>query len=225
MDIQVRACIINVAKGGWYPKGQKRLLDSLVYHGNVRDVRHWTDFPNDLYDKNNGYNVKPSAFEQVMNEGYTHILWLDSSVWAVQNPELMFDHINEHGYYLWKNGYNCAQECSDVCLDYFKVSRDDAEKMPCVSTSMFGVNLFNPKGKEFIERWLQSARDGIFNGSRLHDNQSADPRFLWHRQDQSPASIIANQMGLHLHEGNELSGVYNPREKHPQSVIFLMRGL
>lgn len=225
MESYIKACIINVGLGSWYPQGQTRLVRSLVHHGFAWDVKTWTSWPNDSFDKNNGYHVKPSAFEQVLKEGYTHVLWLDSSVWAIQNPNKIFDLINEQGYYLWKNGFNCAQECSDRCLQYFNVTRDEAEKMPCVSTSMFGVNVTNPIGKEFIERWMQSARDGIFNGSRQHDNQSKDPRFLHHRQDQSTASIIANQMGLHIHDMNDLSAYHENHVETPKSVLFLMRGL
>lgn len=225
MDTQVKAVIINVALGKWYPKGQKRLVDSLQYHGNHRDVKTWTSFPNSIYDKSNFYNVKPSAFEEAIKDGYTHILWLDSSVWCVQNMERVWDIINTEGYYLWKNGFNCAQECSDACLEYFKLSRDEAEKMPCVSTSMFGVNIENPKGREFISRWLQSAKDGVFNGSREHAGQSSDPRFQHHRQDQSPASIIANQMGLYIHDPNDISAVHADGQEFPKSVIFFMRGM
>ena len=223
MDTNTKAVIINAALGGWYPRGQARLRASLVHHGFSWDVRTWTEWPNNNFDKANNYHVKASAFEEAIKAGYTHILWLDSSVWAIGKAEKIFDIIDEQGYYLWKNGYNCAQECSDKCLEYFNLSRDDAEKMPCVSTSMFGVNLGNPKGKEFIERWLKSARDGVFNGSRLHDNQSKDQRFLHHRQDQSTASVIANQMGLYIHEMNHYSSYY--QKTVPDSVIFLMQGL
>ena len=67
--------------------------------------------------------------------------------------------------------YDC---CSDNCLKYFNVSRDEAEKYQDCSTSMFGFNLENGRAKLFIERWLKSAKDGVFNGSRLHDNQSEE---------------------------------------------------
>lgn len=225
MESTAKACIVNAAHGKWYPEGQRRLERSLVHHGFQFDFKKYTGFANDSYDKGNGYHVKPSAIEVVIAEGYTHILWLDCSVWAVQSPNKIFDLINEQGYYFWKNGFNCAQECSDKCLDYFKVSRDEAEKMPCVSTSMFGVNLLNPKGMEFMDRWLKSAKDGVFNGSREHDGQSKDPRFLHHRQDQSAASIIVNQMGLYIHEMNDLSAYHENYVETPRSVIFLMRGL
>lgn len=225
MDSNTKACIINAAHGKWYPRGQKRLKDSLIHHGFNWDILTWEGWANDNYDKSCGYNVKAAAFEEAIKRGYTHILWLDCSVWAVRDPNTIFDIINEKGYYFWKNGYNCAQECSDACLNYFGVSRNQAEKWDIASTSMFGVNLTNPTGKEFIERWLQSAKDKVFHGSREHDNQSFDKRFLWHRQDQSAASIILNQLGCKIHEPREFSMYYEDNIEIPESVIYVMRGM
>jgi hypothetical protein len=223
MDSTVKHAIVNAAIGSWYPKGQERLVNSLIYHGFNGEILPWQNWPNSNYDMSCNYNVKAAAFEQAIQMGFTHILWLDASVWCIKDPNPIFDIINEKGYYFWANGYNCAQECSDICLHYFEVSRDEAEKMPVVSTSMFGVNITNPIGKEFIERFIQSAKDRVFHGSRFHDNQSSDPRFLWHRQDQSAASIIANKLGCEIHKPGDLSSYYEPQM--PESVIFTMRGM
>jgi hypothetical protein len=37
---------------------------------------------------------------------------------------------------------------------------------------------------------------GLSKGSRLHDNQSADPRFKFHRQDQSCLNLAIWELGL-----------------------------
>jgi hypothetical protein len=224
MVSHIKACIINAAIGSWYPQGQTRLKKSLVYHGFNWDILTWHDWPNNNYDKSCNYNVKAAAFERAIEMGYTHILWLDCSVWAIKNPNPIFDIINEDGYYFWSNGFNCAQECSDSCLHYFEVSRDEAEKMPVASTSMFGVNITNPVGKEFIDRFIWSAKDRVFVGSRLHDNQSSDPRFLHHRQDQSAASIILNQLGCKIYEPGLFSAYYH-NGPVSDSLIFFMRGM
>lgn len=224
MESNIKACIINAAIGSWYPQGQKRLVKSLNYHGFNWDVLTWTNWPNQNFGTDNNYNVKASALQEAINQGYTHILWLDCSVWAIKDPNPIFDIINEQGYYFWANGYNCSQECSDKCLDYFNVSRDLAETWQIASTSMFGVNLTNPIGKEFAKRFIQSAIDGVFNGSRFHDGQSKDYRFLHHRQDQSAASIILNQLGCKIHDAGDLS-MYSGSYLIPESVIFLMRGM
>jgi len=224
MESTIKNCIINASNGnGWYPKGTRRLKRSLIEHGYSGDILTWFDFPNDDFDKRNPYHVKASAFTEAIKLGYTHILWLDCSVWAIGNPDKIFDVINESGYYFWSSGYNCAQTCNDKCLDYFGIYRDEAEHYPDCSTSMFGVNLSNPTASQFIQEWLQSAHDGMFNGSRNHDGQSNDERFMFHRQDQSCASIILNKLGMQITPANIYSSYYSPKQN--ESVLFTMRGM
>lgn len=223
MDCNIKHCIINVGYGGWYAKGTERLKKSLNYHGYSGDVLTWTDFPNDNYDKNSPYNVKAAAFEEALKMGYTHIAWMDCSCWAIQQVEPIFDTINEFGYYIPKSGYNAAQVCSDRCLDYFNVDRDTAEKYADSSTIVFGINYENPLGREFIDTWINSAKDGIFVGSREHDSQSNDSRFLFYRQDQSCATLIANKMGLQLSNLGELVSYYS--HDMPKSTIIAAKGL
>lgn len=222
MESSNKACIINVALGAWYPQGQKRLVNSLNLHGWNWDVLTWTDWPNDNYDKSCPYNAKASAFEEAINKGYTHILWLDCSVWAVTDPNPIMDIINNEGYYIGQSGYNCAQTCSDKCLEYFEVTRDEAEEMKDCHSGVMGVYTSNPTGKEFIEKFIQAGKDGAFMGSRLHDNQSQDPRFLFHRQDQSCASILSSKLGMKLSVFGEMVAYYPEKI---ENVIFALRGM
>lgn len=225
MDASIKHCVITACVGGgWYPEGQKRLIRSLYYHGSTADILAYQDeWPSDGYNTECPYNIKASVLEKAIELGYKRILWLDSSVWCVQYPMGLWDIINHEGYYFWRSGYNCAQVCSDKCLEYFGVDRDTAEKYQDCSTSMFGLNMDNPEAQEFARRWIQSAKDGQFEGSRFHDNQSEDPRFIAHRQDQSCASMIIGQMGLKMHLPNVYSAVYQP--DLPSSVIYVMKGI
>jgi hypothetical protein len=224
MDSKIKHCIVNASNGvGWYPQGTKRLKNSLIHHGFNGDIITFDNFPNKHFDTSNGYNIKPSAITEVLKLGYTHVLWLDCSVWAVNNPNPIFDLINDKGYYFWTSGYNAAQTCSDKCLEYFKINRDTAETYKDCSTSMFGFNTTNPEGAEFISKWLEAARCGVFNGSREHDNQSQDKRFLFHRQDQSAATCIIGEMNLDITNAGFYSEYYSNNLNN--NIIFTMRGM
>jgi len=189
-------CIINVAIGGRYPKEQQRLGKSLAKHFDG-DFLHWTDFPNDNYNKANPYNAKAAAFEEAIKKGYKQILWVDCPVVALKSLEPIFDSIQEDGYLTLKNGgFNCAQTCSDACLAYFKVTRDQAATFQEHAGGIIGIDMENPKGKELIELFIQACKDGACDGSRKHDGQSKDPRFQFHRQCQSVISLAANTLGL-----------------------------
>lgn len=224
MDSKIKHCIVNASNGvGWYPKGTQRLKNSLIHHGFNGDIITFDNFPNKEFDISNGYNIKPSAITEVLKQGYTHVLWLDCSVWAVNNPNPIFDIINDKGYYFWTSGYNAAQTCSDKCLEYFNINRDTAETYKDCSTSMFGFNITNPLGKQFINEWLTAAKKGVFNGSREHDNQSQDKRFLFHRQDQSAATCIIGKMNLEITNAGIYSEYYSNNLNN--NIIFTMRGM
>jgi len=220
-----KICIINACVGGgWYPAGSRRLIHSLNHVGFAGDVLTWINkWPNDEFSKELNYHVKCSAFKAAIDLGYTHILWCDSSVWALNDPMPIFDLIDQHGYFFWSSGYNCAQTCNDASLQYFFKDRDDVEPWPDIATGIFGVNMQNSKAREFIYGWFNACHEGIFKGSRQHDNQSSDSRFLFHRQDQSAASLQAGIMEMPPMDHNHLLGNY--RKEMPDSWIFTLRGI
>ncbi len=223
MDSNIKHCIISCGIGSQYPKGIERLKRSLIYHGYTGELLLQTEQPNYNYNKNCLYNVKAAAFEEAIKQGYTHITQLDCSIQAINDITKLNDIINSDGYYFLKSGYNAAQTCSDKCLEYYNITRDEAENIPDSSTCVIGVNTNNPEGNEFINRFIQSAKDGVFEGSRYHDNQSADPRFLFHRQDQSAASCIIGKMGLKMHNLGELVCYYYPNMD--SNIILTLRGM
>jgi hypothetical protein len=189
-------CIINVAIGGRYPKEQQRLGNSLAKHFDG-DFLHWSDFPNDNYNKENKYNAKAAAFEEAIKKGYKQILWVDSPVVALKAVGPIFDFIKEKGYLTMKNdNYNCAETSNDKSLEYFKVTRDQAANFQEHAGGIIGIDMENPKGKQLIELFIQACKEGIADGSRNHDGQSKDPRFKFHRQCQTVISLAANKLGL-----------------------------
>jgi len=189
-------CIINVALGGRYPKEQEVLRRSLAKHFDG-DFLAWTEFPNENYDKSNPYNVKAAAFEEAIRRGYKQILWLDSPVVALKNIDPIFDSIQKNGYLTMKNNaYKCDETCNDFSLAYFKVTRDQAATFQEHGSGVIGIDMENPKGKQLIEAFIRGCKDGVANGSRYHDGQSADPRFKFHRQDQTVLSLAANTLCL-----------------------------
>jgi hypothetical protein len=192
--------IITVALGKWYPKGQSRLIQSLFTHG-WTSIKGWVNtYPTEGYNEDNPYTCKAAAFEAILDKGYDVVLWCDSSIYAVKDITPLMELINEKGYFFWGSGENCAQTVSDKCLKYFGISRNKAEKIPECATSVFGVNLKTEIGRKFAVRFIQATHDGAADGSRQHDRQSKDPRFKYHRQDQSVASLIMHELGMELEQ-------------------------
>lgn len=217
-------CIISVGVNGWYSKGIDRLERSLIYHGSNADTFFWTN----IYPEGspthevNPYAFKIYAFQEAIKMGYTKILWLDASFWAVKDPTPIWTIVENKGYYLIRNGETCAQNCNDTCLDYFKVSRDEAECINSIASGIVGINIDNEIAFTFLNEWANSCDRGAFKGSRLHANQSSDARFLHHRQDQSAASLVAHKLNMEIGEMG-LVRYYEPEMS--KETIFAIRGM
>ena len=209
--------IVNAHNGkGWYPRGQERLRQSL--QGHPEALCFYQNYPNDLFKGTNHYYLKPSALYEAF-EIHDQVLWMDSSCWVIKDLAPIWEAIEKDGYYFIHSGFNCAQYCNDESLEYFGVTRDEAEKIPMIYAICFGLNFDHPIGHSIYELFIQSARDRFFDDG----TGSQDPRFIAHRHDQSALSLIAYQLGCKIHDVNiyNSTNVTNP----PESVCVLMQGL
>jgi hypothetical protein len=151
-------------------------------------------------------------------------------MYAIKNPEPLFGKIDEQGYYFSVSGYNCAQSVSDKCLDLFEITRDEAEKIKEVSSGCVGLNMDSEIGRKLLNMWTEYTEKGGTKGSRFHDGQSQDPRFLFHRQDQSVLSLCAYKLGLVPSGMNEYWSYLSDKDietkrKLNESVCFICRGM
>lgn len=236
-----KTCIINFAKGHWYPRGQSRLIQSLKDTGYSGDLYAWNDERNLSVPPHEmmPYAFKIGAFNHVADLGHRLILWCDAAVFAIKNVQPIFDHIEKHGHILFHSGFNCAQWTSDACLKQCAVSRDAAEKMPMYMACCMGLNLDHPRSMEFLRRLTERALDGIsLPGAWRNDAHqvSQDPRCQGHRHDQSIGSIMAAQQGMDITIAHETyfayygNGVYqygskNSMEGVKDSVVMLTQGM
>lgn len=211
MDSINSAVIINCGVAGWYGHGSRRLAKSLNYVGWAGEtIIHADEYPpNSRLHEDYPYYMKISAFEEAISKKFTHILWVDSSFWAVANPVKMFDIISEQGYWFFSSGYNLAQSVNDTALAAVGLSRDEAEKTNEWASGCVGIRTDNPDGIKLYSRWKELMDMGLSRGSRLHDNQSSDKRFLFHRNDQSCLSLAAWELGLKNERGLDMVSYWN----------------
>jgi hypothetical protein len=221
--------VINGYTGnGWYCDGQKRLRESLQGMKGFELSFSKTNLDTNPYFLHScPYTVKAAEIYTAIHQGATRILWLDCSIWAIKDIQPIFDIIERDGYYFIKSGYNCAQTSNDKALEYFNISRNTAEHLPEIWSCVFGLDLSNLDAEAVCELFLQSAKDGIFNGPRHHGWGSKDPRFLFHRQDQTCLSLavhteISNPI---LHDPTEHLCYVGQDWPVTNTTIFKMKGM
>jgi len=229
MDLTgIKPCIINCSVGGWYSAGADRLERSLLFEGFGGSIYIWKDYPEGCppHQGDGQYNFKTYCFKEVFDKGVKVAIWADSSLWCIKNPMPLLDYVNEHGIYLFKSGYSLAETATDRLLQYAGVSREELVNVSEFATGLVGINIDNPKGKQFFEQWYQYMKDGMFGGNRVHDlADSTHPLFKFSRQDQSAASMILYKMGITTAGEDRDFQAYKGTGYNPDKCLFFIGGL
>jgi hypothetical protein len=215
--------IVCCGVGAWHPDGVRRLEKSLENNFDGK-FYGFTKFPPNSRDHiSSPYGFKVHAIEYALQQGATQIIWLDASAWAITNTDEIFAIIKEKGYYFWQCGFTADQLCHDKCLNYFNITRDEAQQMTCIAGGGFGLNFETEIAREYFARLKNAEAADMFVGSWTHDNQSEDKRFLFYRHDQSCGSIIANQLNMEIDFPNKYFAYW--AQDMNETVTFAFRGM
>jgi hypothetical protein len=182
----ISRCIVNVSTDK-YRKGQKRLATSLRNNTNATVLLFESEEEvGAAPHAEMNYSFKPMAMIKAYEAGYRQILWLDASMRAIKNIDVIFEIIERDGYFFQDSGWLNSRWTHAEALAYF-----GTDEGPMLSSGVLGLDLDSEIGYKFFDQWTQAMRDGMFNGS-------------WdiYRHDQSAASLIAYKMGLKLQPGN-----------------------
>lgn len=163
----------------------------------------------------NPYAFKIHAFERALEAGYTNILWLDSSCFAVRNVQQVFDYITVHGHVAQNSGHYLGTWCNDQTLTYFGLTREQANKMLMIGNAGFlGLDFSRPSSQTFFNTWREAMKAGMFKGS-------------WddHRHDMSCSSAAWHGMGFEMVGGEEFLQYAGPYDQIlNDSIIFKAQG-
>lgn len=209
-------CIVSLAtKNGRYVDGLARLSNSL------RDNAYGIDFLGFIHEHSvgaqlhteNNYGFKVNAIQKAIDAGYTQILWLDCSVWAVAPVETIFNIIESNGYWFEGVGCWCEDYTNDETLNHFGMKK--GKKTPMIQSGFMGYNVYHPIGKQLFEGFKYSCELGFFNGEWAN-----------HRHDQSCISAIVNKLKLpfsHMPEYVQYAGLYDAVLN--EKIIFKCQGI
>jgi hypothetical protein len=145
------------------------------------------------------YQFKVYAIEKARQMGYDIVLYCDASMFAIKDVMPVINHIIEKGHVLENCGFSAGQWATDLCLNEFGISREEAFDISLYSAGFTGLNFQNKDSKLFFEKWLYFAsQETTFIGDWNNNNKqcSQDERCLGHRHDQTVASILSHILGL-----------------------------
>jgi hypothetical protein len=196
----MKHCIVNFAND-YFVKGQDRLVQSLQennYQGDIITFNHYEQVGSKTHQQV-PYQFKVYAIEKARQMGYDIVLYCDASMFAIKDVMPVIHHIIEKGHVLENCGFSAGQWATDLCLNEFGISREEAFDISLYSAGFTGLNFQNKDSKLFFEKWLYFASQEItFIGDWNNNNKqcSQDERCLGHRHDQTVASILSHILGL-----------------------------
>jgi hypothetical protein len=225
-----RAIVSLATRKGNYVKALNRLEESLRGDENMDFIgfidEHSVGAPLHV---DNPYAFKIFAIEQVKNQGYDQVMWLDSSVFAIANTKPVWDIIDRSGYLMQDAGFRVGNYCNDSTLHYFDVTRNEAIDMFMYGNAgMLGLDFANGIANEFFNQWKRSMINGCFKGEWNNTNktESQDERCWGHRHDMSAGSIIANKLKMEYQSGNNILDYSSPyKQPKNETIIFYAQGL
>jgi hypothetical protein len=211
----MKRCIINVAVGAWYPRGQHRLRTSLEQDDRRcgADLLFWNCWPpGSPSHQELPFAFKSHAFRAAREAGYRQILWLDAACWAVRSLQPVWDKLDRDGFLFINNGWSMASCSSDMCLDFFDKSRNEAEGLLELTALCMGVDLEFDAAARWEADFERCCKVEKLLTGNLHNRPghimtdphsgkscgiiSADPRCLRHTREQCVASWLAHRHGL-----------------------------
>lgn len=225
-----KAIVSLATKNSRYVDGLARLSNSL--RDNASDI----DFLGFIHEKSvgspfhvdNPYSFKMHSIQTAINAGYTEILWLDTSVWAVAPVHPIFDIISEQGYFFEGNGCFLGEWCSDKVLYFYKIGRDAAMDIPMAQGGFMGFNFNNLIGEKLFSSLTIAYNADLFKGDWNNEDKSVsnDNRVKGHRHEQSCMSAIIHTLGIpfsHNAEYVQYGGMYD--KIISEKVIFKCQGI
>lgn len=218
-----KSCVVSFAdKAGSYQKKLLRLEQSLK--GNFDgDFLGFTSYDQIGCEPHSviPYKFKPYAIQKAIDMGYELILYCDSPIYAKQNIQPVFDHIERHGYLFFDNiGFSLGDYCNDKTLYHFGITREESWKIKMIMACCLGLEAnyddkkFKSTPKDFFNAYINLAND-LYPGEWNNDDltESNDRRVKGHRHDQSVASALIHKMKMNVTKGQD---TYFSYEAHRQ---------
>ena len=227
-----KRCIINVAVGQWYPRGLARLRKSLSDVGFDGEFIGWDNCypPGSPKHEDVPDAFKSYAFQDALRKGYTSILWLDASCWAIKPVEPIFDWIEKHGHLFYYNGHNIGEWCKDSAVEKLHMTREGSFSLSDLNGMFLGIDYTNPRTKAWLDEFCEICQDGEtligpFWPRPKPGEISSDPRVLGHAHEQTVAGALAHHHGMPFTryvetDANGISRRHFLQVKYPTDPVF-----
>lgn len=162
------------------------------------------------------YKFKLELINKAVQDGYTKIVWLDSSLQLVRDVNELF---NESAGFCFHNlGHPLKKYISDVCASNLILSDEELEVTPQIWGGAFGLDFTNPDAHKILRALIRQSELGSFN-----EGSSDREGFVAHRHDQAVMSVIFKRYKVKMYDYGYIttaSHCFDPFEYGNHSYIY-----
>lgn len=241
------SCIVSFASTGreLYPKAQLRLIRSIVdsswgggiimmcYDGYV-DEYCGVQIELGKYPKSEKYQLfhnheelpygfKPEIIQVARENGFSKVIWCDSTILLAKPPYATLTHAKLHGVAAFENlGHPLKHYVSDLAMERQGIDESELEDIPQIMACCVAFDFENPKGVEAFEKWIEASRDGV----SFQNYGSVRSDFKTHKHDQAVLSMILYKLQIPLLPYGKL--VYHPHnetKEYGDDFEFVNKGI
>jgi hypothetical protein len=146
------------------------------------------------------YQFKPYAVWEAFERGYTRVLWCDSTIRIMKNPNPLWDKCAEHGILAWDNeGHPLKHWISDYAVS--KTGLQDMEAKQIMACCIM-FDFSHPKTERVVRQWIEGSRNNSFHHSTNGSNREG---FKTDRHDQSYLSALMSVHDIPVQPYGELA--------------------
>jgi hypothetical protein len=150
--------------------------------------------------KDMSFQFKPYAVWEAYEKGYKRVLWCDSTMRIMKNPNALWDKCSQYGILAWDNeGHPLKHWISDYAVNKTGLQNLEAKQiMACCI--MFDFT--HPKTETVVRQWIEGSRNNSFHHST---NGSSRSDFKTDRHDQSYLSALMSVHDIEVQPYGELA--------------------
>lgn len=219
-----KKCLISYAKNGRepYEKALRRNEATAKQHTNVELLYYYNELPDGCpTHKETPYGFKPAIFKEAFDQGFTQVIWVDSTIVINRNLDRIFAETSKRGVVAFHNlGHDVNDWISDVAAQKLGLDLDKpiAQIMACV----VGFDISTDIGRYIFDEWYEMSQDG----ESFHDYPSSRPTHKAHRHDQACLSGLLHNASVSLVPYGALC--YEPHDQTKEfgeTIYFINKGI
>lgn len=161
------SCGVNAPHGVGHPYEQWATTNFLTHTSKFTSlsIRTWVaEYPHGSKSHaESPYGFKVHAFEWAFSQGFVHVLWLDSVISLVKDPQPIFETIERDGFFCLADAEWISRTSRADLFSYHKLTPYQTRTWRAMQGSVIGFDATNDRLMAVYSEWKDQEQRGLFS--------------------------------------------------------------